>query len=153
MSDAERTSVWKLTITASTEQTSANPKASPPVEARTPCRCCARLALIRSLLLLEQLVQEIFQHVVAERTGIGIGLAVRVENGGRRLADGKGHPDGFVFINEWLEFLGIHDGLDLFHFRGGENPGDRALHVAAGFPLVLILKQGRFDGLALPDVR
>src|SRR5260370_37451284 len=76
-----------------------------------------------------------------------------MKDGGRSLVDAVGLAKRVILVNQRFEGTALHKRADLGHFRGGENGGHSAVHVAALFPLFPILEERLFHGLNLAELR
>ena len=104
------------------------------------------------LLLTEQLLEKRFEDVVRHDAGVWIGLPFAMKNGGGRLANAVGLTERKILVNHGIEGAALDERANLVHFRGGENCGDSAVHVAGLFPFFLVLEEGLFDGLNLAEL-
>src|SRR5713226_5989007 len=96
----------------------------------------------------EKLIEKRLQSVVAHNPRIGIRLAPTVKNGGRCLVDAVHLSKREILVDGRIQRAALDKSANLGHLRWGEDRGNRAIHVAGLFPLLLILKERllhRFD--------
>src|SRR5216683_3770775 len=115
--------------------------------------CIMMLVSLRSsLFLTEQLIEKLLENVVGHDAGVGIRLALAMENGGGRLVDAVGLAQRVILVDGGVERATLDERTHLGHFRGGENGGNSTVHVAVLFPLLLILEERLFHGLHLSEL-
>src|SRR5260370_2814299 len=66
---------------------------------------------------------------------------------GGGVVDAVGLAQRVILVDGGVEGAGLYESANLVHFRGGENGSDSAVHIAALFPLFLILEERLFHGL------
>src|SRR6266404_995886 len=100
----------------------------------------------------EQLIEKRLQRVVSHDPSVGIRLAATVKNGGRRLIDAVQLAEREILVDGRIQRPALHKHADLGHLRGGENRGNRAVHVAGLLPLFLILEERLLHGFVLAEL-
>src|SRR6266481_468324 len=100
----------------------------------------------------EQLIEKRLQRVVSHDPGVGIRLAATVKNGGRRLIDAVQLAEREILVDGRVQRAALNERADLGHLRRGQDCGNRAIHVTALFPLLLILKERLLHGFVLAEL-
>src|SRR5260370_23972758 len=70
-----------------------------------------------------------------------------MKDGGGGLVDAIGLAQRVILVDGGVEGAALDESANPVHFRGGENGSDSAVHIAALFPLFLILEERLFHGL------
>src|SRR5712692_4407698 len=96
------------------------------------------------LLLREKLIEKLLENVVAHRAGIGIRLAFAMKDRGGGLVDAVHLAHRIVLVNKGVHCARFYKLAHLGHLFGRKNGGNRAVHIATLFPLLLVLIDSLF---------
>src|ERR1700730_3792336 len=93
-----------------------------------------------ALLLRQQLIEKILQHLIGDVSRVRIRLALGMKYGGGSLIHGHPQSNLLILVDQWFQSLSVYQGLHAFHIAGRNRSRYRSLHITVRFPHFLILE-------------